>query len=55
MTDLSNEFINKVFEDAQNDSSLLDTIDINEIIAMSENENMDYINEKTMNDILTIV
>ena len=52
MTDLSNEFINKVFEDAQNDSSLLDTIDINEIIAMSENENMDYINEKTMNDIL---
>jgi len=55
MSDLSNEFINKVFEDAKNDSSLLDTIDINEIIAMSENENMDYINEKTMNDILTIV
>lgn len=55
MSDLSNDFINKAFEDAQNDASLLDTIDINEIIAMSENENMDYINEKTMNDILTIV
>jgi hypothetical protein len=52
MSDLSNEFINKVFEDAQNDSSLLDTVDIDEIISMSENENMDYINEKTMNDIL---
>lgn len=55
MSELSSDFLNKVFKEAQNDTSLLDTIDINEIISMSENENMDYINEKTMNDILNTI
>ena len=55
MTDLSSDFINKLFENAQKDSSLLDTININEIISMSENDNTDYINKKTMNDILNSV
>ena len=55
MSNLQSDFINKVFEDAQNDCSLLDTIDINDIISLTDNENMDYINEKTMNDILTAI
>jgi|AntAceMinimDraft_11_1070367.scaffolds.fasta_scaffold06410_6 hypothetical protein len=46
------EFLNKVFEDAQNDKSLLENIDINELIAMTENEKMDYLNDKTLDTIM---
>jgi hypothetical protein len=46
------EFIEKAFEDAKQDNSLLETLNIDEIIKMTESEHMDYLNEKTMNDIL---
>jgi len=46
------EFLNKVFDDANNDKSLLANIDIDELIAMTENEKMDYLNDKTLDIIM---
>jgi hypothetical protein len=46
------EFLNKVFADAQNDNSLLENIDIEELIAMTENEKMDYLSDKTLTMIM---
>jgi len=46
------EFLKKVFEDAHNDKSLLENIDIDELISMTENEKMDYLNDKTLDIIM---
>ena len=52
MNNDDNDFINKVFEDAKKDESLLSTLDIDKLIEMTNSEHMDYLNEKTMDDIL---
>jgi hypothetical protein len=43
--------IEQIFKDAQNDSSLLSKIDINELLNSLENKNNDYLEDKTLNDI----
>ena len=43
--------IDQIFKDAQNDSSLLSKIDINELLNSLENKNNDYIENKTLTDI----
>ncbi len=55
MSDETNDFINKVFEDAQKDKSLLNTLNIDELIELTNDEHMDYLNEKTMDDILDCI
>jgi hypothetical protein len=46
------DFINKLFDDATNDPTLLGTLNIEELIEMTNSEQIDYLNEKTMSDIL---
>jgi hypothetical protein len=43
--------IDQIFKDAQNDSSLLSKIDINELLNSLENKNNDYLENKTLTDI----
>ena len=43
--------IDQIFKDAQNDSSLLCKIDINELLNSLENKNNDYLENKTLTDI----
>jgi hypothetical protein len=43
--------IDQLFKDAQNDSSLLSKIDINELLNSLENKNNDYLENKTLTDI----
>jgi hypothetical protein len=43
--------IQQLFQDAQNDPSLLSTIDINDLLNSLENKNNDYLIDKTLNDI----
>jgi len=43
--------IQQIFEDAQNDHSLLSNIDINDLLNSLENKNNDYLIDKTLNDI----
>jgi hypothetical protein len=43
--------IQQLFQDAQNDPSLLSSIDINNLLNSLENKNNDYLIDKTLNDI----
>jgi hypothetical protein len=43
--------IQQLFQDAQNDPSLLSSIDINDLLNSLENKNNDYLIDKTLNDI----
>lgn len=43
--------LQQIFEDAQNDHSLLSTLDINELLNSLENKNNDYLVDKTFKDI----
>jgi len=52
MSDENNDFINKVFGDAVKDETLLSTLNVDELINTTNAEHMDYLNEKTMDDIL---
>jgi hypothetical protein len=52
MSDQNNDFIDKIYEDAVKDKSLISTLNIDELIKMTNSENMDYLNEKTTDDIL---
>ena len=52
MSESNNDFINKIFEDAINDESLSSTLNIDELIKTTNTEHTDYLNEKTMDDIL---
>jgi len=49
---MNNEFINKIFEDAVKDETLLSTLNVDELINTTNAEHMDYLNEKTMDNIL---
>jgi hypothetical protein len=48
-----NADISKIFEDAIKDKSLISTLNIDELINVTNEENVDYLNEKTMDDILS--
>jgi hypothetical protein len=43
--------IKELFENAQNDPSLLSKIDVNQLLNSLENKNNDYLENKTLNDI----
>jgi hypothetical protein len=51
MSDHNSDII-KIIEDAVKDKSLISTLDIDELIDRTNVEHMDYLNEKTMDDIL---
>ena len=42
----------KIFEDAVKDETLLSTLNVYELIEMTNSEHIDYLNEKTMDDLL---
>jgi hypothetical protein len=44
--------INKIFEDVQKDSSLFANMDIDELLRATNNEKTDYLENKTLDDIL---
>ena len=52
MSENNADFINKIFEDALKDETLLSTLNVDELIEMTNSEHIDYLNEKTMDDIL---
>lgn len=52
MSENNTDLINQIFEDALKDETLLGTLNIDELIGMTNSEHMDYLNEKTMDDIL---
>lgn len=52
MSENNTDLINQIFEDALKDETLLGTLNIDELIEMTNSEHMDYLNEKTMDDIL---
>ncbi len=44
--------INEIFENVRKDTSLLANIDIDELLRVTENDKNDYLNNKTLDDIL---
>ena len=52
MSENNADFINKIFEDAVKDETLLSTLNVDELIEMTNSEHIDYLNEKTMDDLL---
>lgn len=52
MSENNSDFINKIFEDAVKDETLLRTLNVDELIEMTNTEHMDYLNDKTMDDLL---
>jgi len=52
MSSQKNELINKLFEDAIKDKSILSTLNIEALMETTNNEQQDYLNEKTIDDVL---
>jgi hypothetical protein len=44
--------INEIFENVRKDTSLLANIDIDELLRVTENDKNDYLNNKTLDDVL---
>ena len=45
MSEHNADFINKIFEDALKDETLLSTLNVDELIEMTNSEHIDYLNE----------